>query len=241
MKWSESYTVNIHDLDQNGNMRPSAVLRCMQSAAYNQLEASPLCSEYLKSRSLAFILSKINIDFLKPLHKDDSVTVQSWPHGERGFSFFRSYRILRGDELCASACSVWALTDMQTRRLAKTGDVPSLPIDREEAAVSLPARIAVPSNDVLCPCGEYSVCFADIDANHHMNNTRYPDMLCNFIPDMDQKIVRALAINFQTEARQFESLQIMRAPLPDRIWYFQSMHGDGKTNIEAYVQTDAIY
>ena len=31
MKWSESYTVNIHDLDQNGNMRPSAVLRCMQS------------------------------------------------------------------------------------------------------------------------------------------------------------------------------------------------------------------
>ena len=70
-----------------------------------------------------------------------------------------------------------------------------------------------------------------------MNNTRYPDMLCDFLPDLSAFRVRGMAISFLHEAAARATLRIFAArdtEDPDRYW-FRTLREDGQINIEASV------
>ena len=70
-----------------------------------------------------------------------------------------------------------------------------------------------------------------------MNNTRYPDMLCDFLPDLSAFRVRGMAISFLHEAAAGATLRIFSArdtEDPDRYW-FRTLREDGQINIEASV------
>lgn len=239
MIWTQNYLCDVHDCDQNSNMRPSAVLRCMQSAAYRQLEKGPLCSEYLKDNSLAFILSRINIEFIENIRVGDEVSVQTCPLDSRGFSFLRSYRISKNGSPAIDCTAVFALKSTKTGALVRVCDVPQLDTGRMQQRFSLSDRFGAPGGE-MTPSGRFFVCFSDIDQNRHMNNTRYPDMLCNFIPEMEKKRVRAMSLSFKNEAKQHDEIRLFCAPTDDDALFFKSVLPSGKTNIEALVKCEYI-
>ena len=67
-----------------------------------------------------------------------------------------------------------------------------------------------------------------------MNNTRYIDMLCDFVPNIEERRVAALQIHYRNEAPMLETIRVTRAVSGDTV-YFQTFCKN-KINVEAAIR-----
>lgn len=237
MKWIENYRVNSHDCNERGSVRPSLMLRYMQETANLQLYNLGPTAEELVREDRAFILSRLNMSIYGELHAYENITVSTWACESRGVSFNRCYQIRRGDELIAEAVSVWGLIGISDRRIYRVEDV-TLGFDVDEPLeLDAPKRVHIPRDMKLALVGERAVVYGDIDSNRHMNNTNYPDMLCDFIPDIERKRVLNVGITFAGEAKRGEVLKIYMAE-NDGQYYFRTIRTDGAVNVDATVMAE---
>lgn len=229
-EYQNHLNVDIHDVDPNGVCRTSALLRYMQNAAQGQLNENGMSYEQLQARHRAFLLSRIHMEFTESPRAYQPLTAISYPCESRGYRFLRCYQLNQDDCVIGRAISVWALMDTETRALIKTTDfdlaLPLLtPLDMSLGHFRLP--------DVMNEVGTYTVNYADLDQNRHMNNTHYPDIYCNFLP-MDGYRVAEMSIFYAHEARFGERLRVLSAHAGDS-YFFRTIRPDGEINSEAEV------
>lgn len=237
MKWTENFHVSPHDTDLNGIARPSPVLRYMQETANLQLYHLGPSNEYLREQGMAFILARMGMRMFAPLHPYEKITVQSWACDSRLSSFYRCGSISRGDEPIAELMTVWALIDIQNKRIYRTSEI-TMNFETDEMLGSdLLPRIQIPQAPVNIY--ERTVGYSDVDLNRHMNNTNYPDMLCDYIGDMDGKRVTAISVNFKGEALLGEKFTIHMSNAGGK-YYFKTIKENGACGIEAMIETKAV-
>ncbi len=232
MKHSEFYRVGFHDTDSSGNLSAAAALKYMQETAYLQLHKLGPTPAELTSSGRGFILSRIALSYYRPIRAYEQIEVQTWTCESKGYSFLRCYRIIRGGIICAEGSSVWALMDFEKRRPVKVTDFSYNFEDDEPLELDVPKSIKMPES--LRLVGEHTVSYSDTDSNRHMTNTRYPELICNFIPNMKDRRVSNLAINFLGEAPMDSTLKVYYAKYDDSA-YIRTLREDGTKNIEAEV------
>ena len=91
-------------------------------------------------------------------------------------------------------------------------------------------RIVIPKDAETV--GTYTVNYADLDQNRHMNNTHYPNMLCDFTPDIFQKRVTGMTLSFLHEATFDHTLTVHRTAHQDG-FAFRTVDEDGNACLEA--------
>ena len=77
-----------------------------------------------------------------------------------------------------------------------------------------------------------------------MNNTRYPDMICDFLPDMTGKRLSKMSLNYAREAPLGAKLTVMRRS-PDTAdatgeFEVRTLDAEGNTCLEAIVEVQNI-
>ena len=210
MKFTHRYTIKWHDTDANRYVRPSALVTYLQETANEHLIHIGISLDELRDRyGLAFILGSISVRSYEPLFSGDNIEVETWTCGEKGFRHNRCFRLLRDGKTVAEAPSVWALIKLEDGSLVKVEDMP-YHIEPEEPITlpDLPARLRMPPVAEMEPAGERRIVYSDIDYNGHMNNTRYPDMLCDFIPEMRDSRACAIMISYRKEAAFGHTLRV---------------------------------
>lgn len=239
MKWTGNYTVNANDIDMNFVVTVSNIFRYMQDAANCQMEHDGLSYQELFDRGLAFVLSRMNISLYAPLRSHDKIEVQSWACESKGVTFNRCYRILRDGAIMAEAVSMWALAGVHDRKIHRVNEF-ELPYGMDDMLeLDMPARMKIPEGVNFSLVGERTVEYADTDMNGHMNNTKYPDMICGFIGSMRGLRVISMALNFVSEAPLGETLKIYHG-VSDGVHYIRTIRENGNTNIEAEIITDSL-
>ncbi len=239
MIFSHDFTVNSHACDKNSIVRPGAVMTFLQEAANIQLRTYGPTYDELLAVGRAFVLSRIEVLIHEPIFGYENLTAETWAAPSAGFSFFRHHRLLREGHIITEATSVWALIDIATKRPFRVTEYHPNFTEEPLPAGAEPGRLRLPHGEMEY-AGKYTVRYADIDVNGHMNNTVYPDMLCGFL-DLDRRRVSRLSINYFNEAPFGEQLSVYRIPAEeDGAFYFRSLRNDGKTNIEALLLTESI-
>ena len=240
MKFSGEYRVNANDMDVNSIVSASGVLRFMQDAAYSQMEEDGMSyGTLVEEYGVAFILSKIRMSLYAPLYSHDRILGESWACPSRGATFLRCHRILRGTETIAEAVSSWALVGVADKRLHRVGEI-ALPYGEEEPLTpDSPSRMKIPPQLPLSLVGERTVAYEDIDSNGHMNNTRYPDMLCDFTDGILSRRVVGLSMSFLHEATFGHTLKVYRVDRGEE-HLFRTVDADGVTCLEARMLTEPI-
>lgn len=236
--WSGEYIVNANDVDGNRVVSASHILRFMQDAANWQMEVSGLSYDTLfTERNLAFVLAGMRLSLYAPIYSHQKITVQSWPCPSRGMTFLRCYRILRDGLIVAEATSTWALIGVQDKKLHRVTELGDVYGAEPPLELDFPGRMKFPVELVLV--GERTVEYADIDMNGHMNNTRYPDMLCGYLDSMASKRVISMVLHFQSEAPLGETLKVYHGE-SDGVHYLRTVRSNGATNVEAEVMVEEI-
>lgn len=239
MKWSEKYRINSHDTDFNRVVSASGIMRYMQDCSNCHMEGEPPSYNDLYDSGLAFVLSRLRLSIYFPLYSHDEITAQTWACKSSGVSFNRCYRLLKDDAIVAEAVTVWGLLDLNTHRLRRVDSIELGYASGEMLELDSPARLRIPKDAAMVLVGEHRVHYGEADINRHLNNTHYPDMYCDFIPNMAGNRVTSMGISFISEAPLGEQLKIYMADY-DGTYYFRSVKEDGSVNSEAEIIIEEI-
>ncbi len=238
--FTQHYSVKWHDTDVNRRVRPSQVLMYMQETANVHLKAFHMDLDRLRDeKKLGFLLSRVSVCIYEQLYAHDEIDVQTWITDGRGLSFNRCFRILRGETVVAEAFTVWALMDLGGKKLVRCEQFDYPFAGEDPLEIRLPLRFRVPAVSEMDSVGTRRIVYSDLDYNGHMNNTHYPDMLCDFIPDMTSREIVGFSLSYLHEAAFGKTLAVYRSDLGDE-FLFRTVDGDGTTCLEARVLTKRI-
>ena len=238
MKYTAQYQISWHDTDANRRLRPSQLLVYMQETANLQLKDSGVSLDELRdARGLAFLLSRITVRMYEPLYAYDRIDVQTWVCEGHGLRFDRCFCVLRDGKVVAEAYSAWALMNLNEKRLMRANEFSyNFPPD-EAMSGELTARVRYPALAQMELAGERRIVYSDIDYNGHMNNTHYPDMLCDFTDGILQKKVVGMSLSFLHEGTFGHTLKVYRQVSEDGC-YFRTVDEDGTSCLEAVLLTE---
>ncbi len=240
MKWTGNYKVNNHDTDLNNIVSLTGILRYMQDAANCQMKDEGPSYDELFSKGLAFVLSRIKVSVYHPIYAHDEIEVSTWACESSGVSFNRCYSIKKNGEIMAEAYSIWALVDTNAHKLIRVSDFEGDYGQDAPVELDMAKRFRLPADINLTLVGERCVEYQDVDMNLHINNTRYGDILCGYIPEMKGNRVIQFEINYISEAPLGETVKVYMAKGDEGTYFFRTVRDGGKTNIEAEMMIESI-
>ncbi len=224
MKFSNHIKTLWHDTDACRNVRPSKILEYMQETANLQCESSSLPLDALRDEhGLGFILGSLSLNICHPIHAYEDIEVLTWCRPAKGYIFNRYFEIRGNGKKLAEASTVWVLFDINSKNMVRASAYPFLdscfyydePIDPS----ALPKKARIGTDVELYEVGKRKIVYSDIDYNMHMNNTHYPDMLCDFLSEMTDTArshtVSSLSISYLKESRLGDTLTVYRSDVSE--------------------------
>ena len=199
-----------YDVDSADRIRLSAVLRYQQEAGEQHLGPAGLGWRDLSSHGIAFVASRWHAVIHRLPILEEEVTLTTWHRDRKGPRFFRCYewRDAAGN-LLIEGVMLFALVSVTDHRLLRGDEFMALaPLADVTRTVGCadPGRLTM--SDPMA-AGAYEVRWSDIDRNGHMNNTRYADLLWDFLPAIWQGRDPAdVQIHFAGESRQGDTLSL---------------------------------
>lgn len=206
--------VESYDVQPNGNIKISSLLKMLQKAAGDDVNKTPLNYFSLANANIAFVLTKMTVKILDDIKLYDELLIISHPRQTRGASFPRDFIIKNGCKTVAYARSIWVLLDLEKRTILRPSAIESMgslaPSERDLFEIAdVRRKIDVSS---LSRTNVHRVEYSHLDMNNHLNNTYYADFIFNSIEKIsgcrssDKDLY--FQINYKNEARLGDTLEI---------------------------------
>ncbi len=240
MVYEEQITTRWHDTDATLTVRPSQQLVYMQEMAFRHLDSVGRNLDRLRyEEQLAFILTRLTLNFYRPMQPMQTVTAQTWVAEGKGLNFPRYFRLINAaGETAAEASSSWVLIDLQTHMPVRANSFDYGFGPEQPLPFSTPRRFVVP--DHMIEVGARRIVYSDIDYNGHMNNTRYPDMVCDYLPEGTVPCIQTMHLEFAKEAKFGSILRVMRGERQTeqgKAYLIQTLNEAGEICLAAEVLT----
>lgn len=233
MIFRENITIHSRDVDMRGVLRPTALMAYLEDVGSAEMAAFPPSNDDLRARGMGFITSRLVIRIHEELREGMEVTLETWATDSRGLSFNRCYRVMHDGKVAAEIYSVWALLNFVEGRLMRLTDLEPIGGEPEPPLVlDIPLRVRIPAIEEMEKIADRPVYYSDCDLNGHFNNTKYLNMLCDFVSDIDKLPLRGINISYVNEAPFGDTLAVY-TKADDGAVYFRTVRSDGKTNCEA--------
>lgn len=237
--FAQSYTTMWHDAAPTGVVRPSALQIYMQETANRQCRAYDMDLDRLFfEEGRGFVLARMQISYFRPLRAYEDIEVKTWCPPSRGVTFLRCFCVSRGGEVIAKASSSWAMIDARAHAFVKVSDVHyDFPSDDPIPSAELPKPVRMSPALEMEYVSDRRIRRSETDFNGHMNNTRYPDMAMDALPELPGKRVSSLSLSYVKEAPFDDVLKLYRTPGPagENDWLVKGIRSDGQTCFEAEI------
>ena len=178
--FSHTYHIDTRDLDVFDACRPSAVLGYLQDVAGLAAEdfggANP---QMIAKYRHCWMLARTQFTLTRPLRLHDALELKTWHRGGDGAVMYRDTDLLVDGKQVGEALASWVLADLDTRALARMSAFPELQ-GTDGGALNRATRLRpLRLPDGLPEVERRTLHYSDLDANGHVNNTRYADLLCD--------------------------------------------------------------
>jgi len=208
--FTQQTRITYYDLDCNGKVKLSALLRMVHVAA--DVNASELGASYnvLHPLGMTFVLQRFGVNVIRMPAYNEDITIRTWPYGIDKGTFLRQGDMYdaKGEKIMEWA-SMWLLFDINARRPLRPAalPVPLLTLEDENVTVK-PDKILVPA-DFGQHFYSYNhiVTYRDVDTNMHMNNSIYGDLIGDALFPITrltaglEPVLKQVQINYLAEMR----------------------------------------
>ncbi len=238
MAKTKEITLCNYDILFNKTHKPSSVYKYFQQIATDDLDTFGIGDGDLFERGMAFVLARMKTVFYKPLKVYDKLTLSSCQRRTKGVSFIRDYLLKNGDEIVCETSSYWVLIDINTRRICRPSVLSEKSALNELCSFEIEDRFCFPE-ELPTEKYPYTVVFGDIDENHHMNNTRYPDICLDAIGGIgEDEYVSEIRIDYLNEARLSDSLELEIATDGETKWFRAENKTSGAKCFDAIIKVN---
>ncbi|MBQ6994624.1 MAG: acyl-[Lachnospiraceae bacterium] len=140
--------------------------------------------EYLASRKLAWVLSSWQIVIERLPKLNEAIKIYTVPYEFKSFMGYRNFWMEDADGHCiVKASSIWTLIDFEHMRPCKPDEeiLSGYPLGEKLDMDYAPRKITVEGEG---KAGQEQVVYrAQIDSNHHLNNSEYITMAYEYLPE----------------------------------------------------------
>jgi acyl-ACP thioesterase len=209
-EFSKSHIVNSYEVDVNRKLRLDNLFMLMQDVATDAACLLGVGKDDLDKYDIAWVLSRIQIEYLKPIHENDKLVLTTWPCKPL-FTFHPRCIVIYDDqgEEVLRANTIWTLLNIKERNISNV-DVFEIgfPSDLETKPIlPLPKKIDVSKVEYI---KMYSPKYSDIDSNHHVNNTKYLTWMMDLLPleDIINMNIVGVTTNYIHELKYNDEVQL---------------------------------
>lgn len=203
--YSYEISVGYSTTDSALAMTVPAIMDCFQDAAIFEAENGGINMEYLYGRHLAWLLASWQIVIDRRPRLNDRITITTFPYDFKGFLGYRNFTLSSAEgEVLVKAASVWSLMNVEALRPERL-DEEMLDYYKVHERLEMdyaPRKIALSGEGRAA-----DVCRvrrAQIDSNHHMNNTEYVKLAMEYLPE--KASVRELRVEYKKAAHLGDEL-----------------------------------
>lgn len=228
--WTEDFVLQASDTDYRSQGKLSFILEMMQRTADSAVGALGLGLEQMLEAGMGWMLITLDLEFTRMPRLNDQLTVRTWSKGTKGALWQRDYRIYDKDQSeVAVARSIWALVDIEKRKLLRPTALPIRVAHYEADSVgAVPDKVTIPDDVTMQDAYRYQVRFSGLDSNRHLNNARYGDLCCDALSleEWGAKELRHFRITYAQEAKFGDEMQIQRSAITNEGVFVQGAAGD---------------
>ena len=195
------------------NLNLSELLRLTSDTAIEDYYERGISFTFLAEHNYAILLSRVSFRFHKMPKANDRITIATWEEKPEALQLTRAYEIKAEDGTpLVSGSSSWLVVDYTLHRIIRTKDftLRPEPVRKEVCDCMALGKIAIPEN--IAECGNRPICWSDIDANGHMNNSRYGAFAIDCLPEAYQrKTFTDFLMNYSLEAKKGDTITMFAA------------------------------
>ena len=209
-QYSADLEVSSYEVDSQFRLKPTSFMDMAQEIAYLAATEMGFGYDDLQKKGVVWVLSRMNLKFLRlPLWRDN-VTLTTWHKGPRGPFFIRDFKMTSpSGEVLVLGTSSWVMMDIEARKLCRIEDMIPDETSCKIDAVEMPAgKVVLPKSVEPKPVGEREVKYSDVDLVGHTNNAKYVVWAMDTIDyeELIKRPVKELTINFNHETRPGETV-----------------------------------
>ena len=203
MKIQQIHPVGYTGIKPDYTLQLRALVGLLQDAAVAHSEQAGFGSRRQLDAGKVWILNKMAVDIERLPRYRETVRVETWHRGSRGFRAYRDFLVFSGPERIAAATSLWLYFDLKANRLQR------IPEQVGQAYTEEPESAGCTDLDAWKPAAmngagakvDFTTRSSDFDPLGHVNHTVYFDMLETLVERGLGRpaTLRRLRIHFQKE------------------------------------------
>lgn len=214
-KFIQKHVIPCYQTDANWRLKPASFMDLAQEAANSHAAILGFGYDDLIQSRTAWILSRVNIHFIKaPLWREE-VTLTTWHKGLERLFFLRDFILTDKDgNECVKATSSWLVLNLDTRRLVRDPHLMDEGTTCSDNVLEAPAaKVQMPKDKEATLVMEHTVTYSDVDLLGHTNNAMYMHWAMDALDYSlaSARPVKELTINFNHETKAGEIVKIYRA------------------------------
>lgn len=211
----QKHTIPCYQTDSKWRLKPASFMDLAQEAANTHAATLGFGYDDLIQSRTAWVLSRVNIHFIKsPLWRDE-VTLTTWHKGLERLFFLRDFILTdkEGNE-CIKATTSWIVLNLDTRRLVRDPKLMDEGTICSDNALETPAgKVQMPKDIEAEFVMDHIVSYSDVDLLGHTNNAMYMHWAMDALDYSltSDRPVRELTINFNHETKAGEKVEVYRS------------------------------
>lgn len=226
------YRISTSDVDMRKNYKAFSFMSAAQDAANMHASAIGFGYDDLIGKGIVWVLSRMNVKFLRAPVWGENVSMSTWHKGRDGVFSLRDFEVNSEDsgEPLVKATSSWLLISTETRRMLRPDHVlgdTGLETALDRDALSEHCGKIVPPAETVHAFTKEAM-FSDIDFNMHVNNAKYVEWAFDAIDPavLAGHELEEYGICFNHEARLGDRIDILRHDEGACFHYIEGRCGD---------------
>ena len=211
---SKTLTTRIesYDVAPDSTVRLSALFKIFQKIAGDDLDSSGLTYDRLRDEGVVFVLTKMIIQFFDDINVYDEITIVTRPRGCKGAIYVRDYDLYKNGVRAAYCTSQWVIIDFNSRKILRPSAIAEKFLLKDDFLDIYPIenkKFKLNSADMV-KTDTRKIYYSHMDRNRHMNNTFYPDIVLDYLPDncKGSYVGKTITIHYTTEITCGEEMEI---------------------------------
>lgn len=209
--FEQELTFGFNQCDAHKNASFSQLLSVTSEAAGDDFTVQGFSWDYLQTIHICMLVSRLSFKLYKIPRENQKVKIKTWEEKARALQCMRRYDLYdaQTDELLLTGLSSWLIVDPETRRIQKPSVFTARPLPEKETPFDGIDCGKIHHSENEKVLDERLIRFSDIDANGHVNNSRYGDFFADALPkEFHEKTVTDFRLNYAKECREGDVLKI---------------------------------
>lgn len=235
---STTFAIRIAEADAHHLLTIPALAERLQEIAWQHSETREVDVPRLLERGVSWVLSRMRIEVAELPTHNQTVTLKTWISAIDRYFYYREFQLTDADSgrSLVRVTSVWGVLDMVKRRVVAIPD-----FIRGQTAVYTnfePLPLAAGKLPMLTDAvfsEQFVARWHDLDANRHVNNTRYFQWLIEALPAdfLDTHTMQQLDVIFRAEATLGQVITSEAQVEADCLFLHRLVNRDGQVLLQA--------